>query len=448
MRQGVVRWVWGLGKFHVGVAVFGLMAGHAALRAGPLEEYVSKPDPSFSWKRCEQKPVAKWGTLTHLELISQTWRGHFWSHHLMVLRPAQVRNADIALLFVTGGSYGAPDEKELGMFQTWADRAGAIVAVLNKVPNQPLYDGKREDALIAFTFDQYIKTGDGTWPLLLPMAKSAVRGLDTLTQFARQEWGQELSRFVVSGASKRGWTTWLTAAVDRRVVAIAPMVIDMLNMKVQLGWSDRVYGSQSEEISDYTNLNLHLQMDDPSMVALRAAVDPYSYRARYTLPKLLLLGANDPYWTVDALRHYWADLPAPKLVSQTPNAGHDLGDGKQAISALAAFYQTIADRQTLPALDWSIRNLAGGAVLDVFASQPVQRFLLWTADSEDRDFRDAKWSSAPIQPTGTAGSSVQATVEKPVSGYRAFMVSAELTTSGGQTYQLTTEARVTPDTIP
>ena len=82
------------------------------------------------------------------------------------------------------------------------------------------------------------------------MVKSAVRGLDTLTQFADREWGQKLERFVVSGASKRGWTTWLSAAADPRVVAIAPMVIDMLNMKAQLEWADKVYGQQSEEISN------------------------------------------------------------------------------------------------------------------------------------------------------------------------------------------------------
>lgn len=35
-------------------------------------------------------------------------------------------------------------------------------------------------------------------------------------------------------------------------------------------------------------------MDDPRMVELRQWVDPYSYRARYTMPKLLLLGTDDP----------------------------------------------------------------------------------------------------------------------------------------------------------
>src|SRR5215212_3662046 len=182
-----------------------------------------------------------------------------------------------------------------------------------------------------------MKSGDDTWPALLPMVKSAVRAMDSVQAYAQKEHQQKIEKFVVAGASKRGWTTWLTGAVDPRVAAIAPMVIDMLNMKAQTQWAQKVYGKQSEQIRDYTELNLVEQMDHPRMVQLRTFVDPYSYRARYNIPKLLLLGTNDTYWTVDSLPHYWNDLPVPKLVFQTPNAGHYLNGGMQATETLAAF---------------------------------------------------------------------------------------------------------------
>ena len=88
-------------------------------------------------------------------------------------------------------------------------------------------------------------------------------------------------------------------------------------------------------------------MDEPAMVRLREWVDPYAYRQRYTMPKLILTGTNDPYWTVDAMRHYFSDLPGVKLIFQTPNAGHDLGGSKDAMQTLAAFFQMIADREEL-----------------------------------------------------------------------------------------------------
>src|SRR6185369_10169768 len=131
-------------------------------------------------------------------------------------------------------------------------------------------------------------------------------------------------------------------AADPRVAAIAPMVIDTLNMKVQVQWTKKVYGKPSEQVRDYTRLRLDENLDEPAMVKLRGWVDPYSYRQRYNLPKLLLLGTNDPYWTVDSLRHYWNELPEPKLIFQTPNAGHDLAEGKKAVQTLAAWFQMIA----------------------------------------------------------------------------------------------------------
>lgn len=42
----------------------------------------------------------------------------------------------------------------------------------------------------------------------------------------------------------------------RRVIAIAPMIIDMLNMKAQMDWAQKVYGQQSDQISAYTELKL------------------------------------------------------------------------------------------------------------------------------------------------------------------------------------------------
>ena len=35
----------------------------------------------------------------------------------------------------------------------------------------------------------------------------------------------------MTGASKRGWTTWTIGAVDKRVKAMAPLVLDCLNMR-------------------------------------------------------------------------------------------------------------------------------------------------------------------------------------------------------------------------
>ena len=35
---------------------------------------------------------------------------------------------------------------------------------------------------------------------------------------------------MVAGASKRGWTTWTTMAVDKRVFAAIPIVMDILSM--------------------------------------------------------------------------------------------------------------------------------------------------------------------------------------------------------------------------
>lgn len=408
-----------------------------------LKSYVLQKDDSFSWKKGERKQVEGLTTV-RLRLVSQTWRGHPWEHQMLIVRPAEARNADIGFLLISGDG---DVSRSFDLLRTLALRAGAAAAIVNNVPNQPLYDGREEDALIAFTFEQYVKSGDATWPLLFPMVKSAVRAMDVLQALADKEFGGRINRFVVSGASKRGWTTWLTGAVDPRVKAIAPMVIDMLNMKAQTEWAASMYGHQSEKVRDYTRYHFEERMDEPRVVELRNWVDPFSYRARYAMPKLLLLGTNDPYWVVDSLRHYWGELPEPKLVFQTPNAGHDLGGGHEARPTLAAFYQMVADRQPLPLMNWQFKtNSPDAAEIEVKLSTPAKFFRLWTATSSDRDFRNEQWSSHVLN--SKPGSEVVTIVPRPPHGYRAYLVEAELTASTGHNFKLSTEARVIPDGPP
>src|SRR5947209_10812168 len=114
--------------------VAGCLTASLSAKAGALENYLARPDTNYVWKKLEQKQDGEFA-ITHLELTSQQWRESTWRHHLQIVRPEKVRNPGIAFLFVTGDGDG---QKNLGMLKILSERAGAIAAVVTKVPNQPL----------------------------------------------------------------------------------------------------------------------------------------------------------------------------------------------------------------------------------------------------------------------------------------------------------------------
>jgi PhoPQ-activated pathogenicity-related protein len=138
---------------------------------------------------------------------------------------------------------------------------------------------------------------------------------------------------------------------------------------------------------------------------------------------------------VDSLRHYWNDLPEPKLIFQTPNAGHDLAGGRESTPVLAAFIQMIADRQPLSRMTWEFKPAGSNAVtLAAALSQPAKAFRLWTATSPIRDFRKAKWSAVELP--ANSPTNVLANIETPETGFRAYLIEAELTSATGQALKL------------
>ena len=193
-----------------------------ARRGAGLEDYVRKPDPAFAWTQISNHDTPL-GKVYSLKLTSQVWQGITWTHSLSIYEPREITYPDTTLLFITGGANGnEPKDEDHKTGFTLAQVCGARAAVLRQVPNQPLLGGKTEDELIAETFVRYLQTKDENWPLLFPMVKSAVKAMDAVQAWAKDCGKPAVTRFVVTGGSKRGWTTWLTGAMDDRVVAIAP----------------------------------------------------------------------------------------------------------------------------------------------------------------------------------------------------------------------------------
>ena len=175
------------------------------------------------------------GKIHSLSLTSQVWQGITWTHELDDLRADRARPTRTPSCSSSpAGSTGSkPDAKDHERAFALAKASGARVAVLPQVPNQPLLGDKNEDDPDRRDVRPLPRDQGRELAAALPDGQERVRAMDAVQAWAKEQGKAEVKRFVVTGASKRGWTTWLTGAVDQRVVAIAPMVIDTLNMKAQ-----------------------------------------------------------------------------------------------------------------------------------------------------------------------------------------------------------------------
>ncbi len=401
-----------------------------------LKAYLAKPEPKFTWQKTGERQ-APGGTVHELHFVSQEWQGIVWEHNLRIYVPEKIDMPGICALMNTGGSGGAGDDA-LGL--TVAQASGCIFAIVHNNPKQPLYGGLVEDALIVYTWKKFLETRDESWPLHFPMAKAVIKGMDVVQAYAAQAKWAPIKSFVVTGASKRGWTTWLVGASgDKRVIAIAPMVIDTLNLKKQLPHMLEMYaGSPSEEIDDYTKAGILPMLQAPEAQRLLELEDPYSYRDVLTLPKLLINGTNDRYWAQDALNIYWDDLKGPKWVLYTPNSGHGLEDRARVFATLSAFIRKTGTKAKWPQMKWNYETAGDTTNLTIASDVKPVSARLFRAASASKDFRDSKWTSEPMAAAagGFAGS-----IQKPSSGNMAIFGEATYEI-GGKQFTLSTQIRI------
>jgi len=437
-----------------------LVFGGAQLTfATALDDYVKAPDANYRYSLANTIK-GKGYTAYVIDMTSQAWRNGLevdrtlWRHWLTIIKPDKV-SSDIGLLWISGGSNNdaAPGKADM-MLVNIALSSGTVVADLRMVPNQPLNfpDGGRpryEDAIIAYTFDKCFTTGDQTWPLLLPMVKSAVRAMDTVEKYVASVsgGGVAVKKFVVSGASKRGWTTWLTAAVDKRVAAIAPAVIDVLNMKESMKHHFSAYGFYAPAIQDYEEMKIFDRLLTAKGETLRKLVDPYEYRSRYTMHKFLVNSTGDQFFLPDSAQFYFDDLPGAKYMRYIPNTDHGLN--ADAAVSLLVFYKSVLRNSALPKFTWEVEG-------DKIGVTPISGRLkgvnLWQATNpRARDFRVEKigrvWKSSPLK-VNENGVRFDVRVAEPKEGWTAFFVEMVYDSGTHVPYKFTTQVHVVPERLP
>jgi PhoPQ-activated pathogenicity-related protein len=187
----------------------------------------------------------------------------------------------------------------------------------------------------------------------------------------------------------------------------------------------------------------------PQLRALAEIEDPYSYRSRYTMPKLIINAAGDEYFVPDSSQFYFGNLPPEKYLRYLPNTGHSLnGEGGSASDTVLAFCHSVIDGVALPTMTW---HLEGGDAIVARSTAKPSTARLWEAvNPKARDFR--------IETIGKAfnyhdlfdqgNNTYVAQIAPPEHGWRAMFVELAYPTPSGKQFKITTGVRVTPDILP
>lgn len=356
----------------------------------PLFNYVEST-PMVGYQILGSNELDDGTRLTHILLQSQVWRGMLWEHDVLVVEPAEAEFTDRAVIFVTGDY--KPDLDDTGDlsisdYLLISKKFSTPLVVLGDIPNQPIF-GLREDDLIAHTFLQYIETHEEDLPILFPMVKSVVSTMDMIEKL------MGIKKYAVTGASKRGWTTWLTAVIDERVFAIIPIVFDNLNFPQQFEHQIQMYGQYSQMLKPYTSRGLAEMISSKTGQELLNAVDPYSYKDRLTMPKLIINATNDQYWTVDSAALYFNDLKGQNFILYVPNNNHGIKNIPYVFDNTSSFLKLVIAGK-LPRVVWSSEESG----ITVSQSEGLKEVYMWRAMSDTTDFRKSIWVRIPQNLTG------------------------------------------------
>ena len=399
-----------------------------------MSDYIESTKNEFSYDIQEVIYEENW-TGYHIKMISGEWLDSKkvdqveWWHYVDIIIPKQTTSST-GIMFIDGGEksddYFRLDAQSIGN----AIKTEAVIVNVSNIPFQPLnflsseQDSFEEDDLIAFAWNKFLKQGakqkDVEWLPRFPMTRAIVRAMDLAQEIVLQN-DIVVKDFVVSGASKRGWTAWTTAAVDSRVKAVVPMVIDMLNLVPSFENHYRSYGEFSPAVQEYVNYNIQDWLGTEEFKVLMSYIEPFSFIDKFTMPKYIINAGSDEFFSTDSWRFYYDKLPGEKIIRYVPNKNHSL-DGRYLTEDLVSYFYRVINDIEIPSLSWNLSDNKLIAELDYDGDYDVS---VWTAKNDDgRDFR--LWEEGELWEETSIGklanNKYELNVSSNLKGYKATMI--------------------------
>jgi PhoPQ-activated pathogenicity-related protein len=421
-----------------------------------LKYFVDKVDRNYSWNN--YKTVNKLGYSTYfIDMNSQQWRTAaevnrpIWQHY-QIIHKGWFTGDTCVYLIDGGGNGGTPPgeiDEDIGLMSLLT---GLPIVDMKQVPNEPLTfsdEGfsRNEDEILAYSLDKFLNTGDYNWPVHQAMVKAAVRGMDTV-----QRKFSGINKFIVVGASKRGWTTWLTAAYDDpRIIAFVPIVIDILSIDQQMDHHWDTYGFYAPAVQPYADFDLFCRMKtNPLGAACLQIIDPFAYlneTSAYNKPKLIAGASGDQFFLPDAMKYYYNSIPGMKHVRYMPNTDHSMepsGAFDSLLTSAMAWAGNVKNGNANPVYSWTIG--ANNTITLTTGSTPSSVTLWQATNPNARDFRyesiGAAWTSTALPNQGN--NTYVGYCPPPAQGWTAFFVEVNF----GSDHIYSSQIVVNPDVEP
>ncbi len=427
-----------------------------------LKAYVETEDTSFRYEIVETVKGDSW-TEYRIYMVSGTWLTHEevdepeWWHWLTMVVPDDLRETE-SLMHIGGGWRGdtIPIAANEEMIQA-ALATGSVVSHISNIPFQPIdfkgdkEEGVYEDALIAFGWLQFLEGGATEdlqeWLARFPMTRAVVRAMDVVQEVCAIKH-QEVQEFFVAGASKRGWTTWTVAAVDDRVMGIAPVVIDLLNVVPSFQHHWQCYGEWAPAIDDYKNQGIMNWIETDEFLSMLKLVEPYQFLERLTMPKLLINATCDEFFVTDSWKFYWNDLQGENYLQYVPNVGHGL-HGSYLPENLVSFYHSTITETKIPDFQWHISQDTIYAQLPPGIDYQIR---LWEAINENaRDFKlyvvgEEAWQMETLEISASGNYAIP--ISAPENAYKGALLEVVFNPGSEFPLILTTGTVITPNSYP